>query len=36
MVLYGDEVGRMDPEEFLFDKKNSLDHFFIKVYEELS
>lgn len=29
-------VADFDPEEYLFEKKNSLDHFFMKVFEELS
>lgn len=28
--------GGIDPEEFLFEKKVSIDHYFMKVYEELS
>ena len=36
-MLLGDGLEEgIDPEEYLFEKKNSLDHFFMKVYEELS
>lgn len=39
VLLYADEdlqENQVDPEEYLFEKKAVVDHFFIKVYEELS
>lgn len=31
-----DSQSSFDPQEFIFQKKQSLDHFFITVYEQLS
>ena len=31
-----DESSLFDPDQFLFDKKSALDHFFNKVHEELA
>ena len=36
MVTNGEDIGQDDPEQFLYEKKSSIDHFFIQVYEELS